>query len=145
MVKSLFLLLLFPNHESACISFATSSTRKLTGSWQHLKTLYRCPWLTHVSLLSRLPGETKKKHLKMSAHGKSLLFLLRRCVAVGQLTPSTGLATRGGVLTSRGGFIQQRTWTSTTRTTCLQRLCQLQSAVKSSQYSFCTKVRHLIS
>ncbi|XP_027133260.1 G-rich sequence factor 1 [Larimichthys crocea] len=75
----------------------------------------------------------------MSAHGKSLLFLLRRCVAVGQLTPSTGLATRGGVLTSRGGFIQQRTWTSTTRTTCLQRLCQLQSAVKSSQYSFCTK------
>ncbi|XP_073321399.1 G-rich sequence factor 1 [Pagrus major] len=75
----------------------------------------------------------------MSGNSKSLLFLLRRCVAVRQLTLPTGIRTRGGVLSARCGFIQQRTWTSSTRTVCLQRLCQLQSALKTSQYSFCTK------
>uniref|UniRef100_UPI0037E926CC G-rich sequence factor 1 n=1 Tax=Semicossyphus pulcher TaxID=241346 RepID=UPI0037E926CC len=73
----------------------------------------------------------------MSSNSKSLLFLLQRCVAVRQVTLSTGVKTRGSVLTSR--FVQQRTWTSTPRTVCLQRLCELQSAVKTSQYSFCTK------
>ncbi|XP_044051895.1 G-rich sequence factor 1 [Siniperca chuatsi] len=75
----------------------------------------------------------------MSCNSKSLLFLLQRCVAVRQVTLSAGIKTRSSVLSGRCGFIQQRTWTSTTGTMCLQRLCELQSAVKSSQYSFCTK------
>lgn len=76
----------------------------------------------------------------MSGNSKSLLFLLQRCVAVRQLTSPAGSRTRAGVLSARCGFIQQRTWASSTRTVCLQRLCQLQSALKTSQYSFCTKV-----
>uniref|UniRef100_A0A3B4ZDT9 G-rich RNA sequence binding factor 1 n=1 Tax=Seriola lalandi dorsalis TaxID=1841481 RepID=A0A3B4ZDT9_SERLL len=64
----------------------------------------------------------------MSGHSKSLLFLTQRCVAVRQLTLPAGVTTRGGVLSSRCGFIQQRTWTSTCRTSCVQRLWQLQSA-----------------
>ncbi|XP_030272468.1 G-rich sequence factor 1 [Sparus aurata] len=75
----------------------------------------------------------------MSGNSKSLLFLLQRCVAVRQLTSPAGSRTRAGVLSARCGFIQQRTWASSTRTVCLQRLCQLQSALKTSQYSFCTK------
>ncbi|XP_045931489.1 G-rich sequence factor 1 isoform X2 [Micropterus dolomieu] len=75
----------------------------------------------------------------MSCNSKSLLFLLQRCVAVRQVTLSTGIKTRSSVLSGRCGFIQQRTWTSTTGTVCLQRLCQLQSAVKTSRYSFCNK------
>lgn len=64
---------------------------------------------------------------------------MQRCVAVSQVTLSTGIKTRTGVFSSSRGIIQQRTWTSTTRTVCLQRLCQLQSAVKTSRYSLCTK------
>lgn len=75
----------------------------------------------------------------MSGNSKSLLFLLQRCVAVRQVTLSTGIKTRAGVLSSSRGIIQQRTWSSTTRTVCLQKLCQLQSAVKTSRYSLCTK------
>lgn len=75
----------------------------------------------------------------MSGNSKSLLFLLQRCVAVRQLTSPAGSRTRAGVLTARFGFSQQRTWASSTRTVCLQRLSQLQSALKTSQYSFCTK------
>ncbi|KAM7018100.1 G-rich sequence factor 1 [Tautogolabrus adspersus] len=73
----------------------------------------------------------------MSGNSKSVLFLLQRCVAVGQVTLSTGIKTRGSVLSSK--LIQQRTWTSKPPTVCLQRLCELQPAVKTSQYSFCTK------
>lgn len=45
------------------------------------------------------------------------------------------------MLLSRCGFTQQRAWTSSSaaRAACLRGLCQLQSAVKTSQYSFCTK------
>ncbi|XP_076586195.1 G-rich sequence factor 1 [Chaetodon auriga] len=75
----------------------------------------------------------------MSGNGKSLLFLLQRCVAARQVTLSAGIKTRAGVLSSSRGIIQQRAWTSTTRTVCLERLCQLQSAVKTSRYSLCTK------
>ncbi|XP_041792466.1 G-rich sequence factor 1 [Chelmon rostratus] len=75
----------------------------------------------------------------MSSNSKSLLLLLQRCVAVRQLTLSTGIKSRAGVLSGRCGIIQQRTWTSTTRTVCLERLCQLQSTVTSSRYSLCTK------
>ncbi|GAA6233557.1 G-rich sequence factor 1 [Lates japonicus] len=77
----------------------------------------------------------------MSGNCRSLLFLLQRCVAVRQATLPTGVTTRRGVLSgTRCGFIQQRTWTSTIRETgYLQRLCQLQSAVKTSQYGLCTK------
>ncbi|XP_060894246.1 G-rich sequence factor 1 [Labrus mixtus] len=73
----------------------------------------------------------------MSGNSKSVLFLLQRCVAVGQVTLSTGIKTRASVLSSK--LIQQRTWTSKALTVCLQRPCELQSAVKTSQYSFCTK------
>lgn len=75
----------------------------------------------------------------MSSNSKRLLFLLQRCVAVRQVSLSTGIKTRSGVLSGGCGVIQQRTWTSTTRSVCLQRLRQLQSAVNSSQSSFCTK------
>ncbi|XP_035513756.1 G-rich sequence factor 1 [Morone saxatilis] len=75
----------------------------------------------------------------MSCSTKLLSLLVRRCVAVRQLTLSAASQTRGDVLSARCRFIQQRTWTSTTRTVCLPRLHQLQSAMKSSQSSFCTK------
>lgn len=70
----------------------------------------------------------------MSTCRKSLLFLLQRCVAVRQITLSPGIKTRGGLLSGSSGFIQQRTWASTTRAACL-----LQPAVKTRRYSFCTK------
>ncbi|KAM9360997.1 G-rich sequence factor 1 [Symphorus nematophorus] len=75
----------------------------------------------------------------MSSNSKCLLFLLQRCVAVRQVTLSTGVKTRSGVLSGGCGFIQQRTWTSATRPVSLKGLRQLQSAVNTSQYSFCTK------
>lgn len=67
----------------------------------------------------------------MSRNGKSVLSLLRRCVAVSQLT---GVKTRGSGLSGKSGLIQQRTWTSATRT-----VCQLRPAVKTEQHRFCTK------
>ncbi|XP_049906156.1 G-rich sequence factor 1 isoform X2 [Epinephelus moara] len=76
----------------------------------------------------------------MSRHSKSLLFLLQRCVAVRRVTLPTGIQTRCSSSSSsslspgRCGFIQQRTWTSTPRA-----VCHLQSAVRISQYRFCTK------
>lgn len=70
----------------------------------------------------------------MSGYRKSVLLLLRRCVAVRQATLPAGIKTRGGVLSGCAEFIQRRTWASTTRTAC-----PLQSAVRTSQYSFCTK------
>ncbi|XP_033474916.1 G-rich sequence factor 1 isoform X2 [Epinephelus lanceolatus] len=72
----------------------------------------------------------------MSRNSKSLLFLLQRCVAVRRVTLPTGIQTRCSSSLSLGrcGFIQQRTWTSTPRA-----VCQLQSAVRISQYRFCTK------
>uniref|UniRef100_A0A8C2ZW87 G-rich RNA sequence binding factor 1 n=1 Tax=Cyclopterus lumpus TaxID=8103 RepID=A0A8C2ZW87_CYCLU len=73
----------------------------------------------------------------MSRGGTSLLFLLQRCVAVRQVTLRTGIKTRcssSSVLSARCAFTQQPTWASTTRA-----VCELQSAVRSSQYRFCTK------
>lgn len=73
----------------------------------------------------------------MSRSSKSLLFLLQRCVAVRQVTFPTTIKTRcssSSVLSARCAFTQQPTWASTTRA-----VCQLQSAVRSSQYRFCTK------
>ncbi|XP_040898115.1 G-rich sequence factor 1 [Toxotes jaculatrix] len=75
----------------------------------------------------------------MSRNCRSLLFLLQRCVAARQVTLPVGVTTRGGVLSGRCGFIQQRTWTSAARTGCVQRLCQLRSAVETSRFSLCTK------
>ncbi|KAM4577207.1 G-rich sequence factor 1 [Odontesthes bonariensis] len=70
----------------------------------------------------------------MSGNGKSMLFLLQRCVALRQLTLPTTSITRSPPQSVRCGFIQQRTWASETRA-----VCQLQAAVRSSQRSFCTK------
>ncbi|XP_072243450.1 G-rich sequence factor 1 [Leuresthes tenuis] len=70
----------------------------------------------------------------MSGNGKSMLFLLQRCVALRKLTSPTAIITRSRAPSVRCGFIQQRTWTSVTRA-----VCQLQAAVRSSQHSFCTK------
>ncbi|XP_068576767.1 G-rich sequence factor 1 [Cebidichthys violaceus] len=71
----------------------------------------------------------------MSRNSKSLFFLLQRCVAVRQVTLPTGIKTRcSSVLSARCVFTQQPTWTPTTRA-----VCQLQSAVRRSQYRFCTK------
>ncbi|XP_068422630.1 G-rich sequence factor 1 [Clinocottus analis] len=72
----------------------------------------------------------------MSRGSKSLLFLLQRCVAVRQATFPTNIKIRrsSSVLSARCALTQQPTWTSTTRA-----VCQLQSAVTSSQYRFCTK------
>lgn len=53
------------------------------------------------------------------------------------VTLSAGIKTRGSELSGRFRFIQQRT--PTTRTDCLRSLCQLQSALKSSQHRLCTK------
>uniref|UniRef100_A0A3Q3X176 RRM domain-containing protein n=1 Tax=Mola mola TaxID=94237 RepID=A0A3Q3X176_MOLML len=63
----------------------------------------------------------------MSSSSKSLLSFLQRCVAVRQVTSSTWTKTSGGVLSGRCWLIQQRAWTSATRTACVQRLLQLQS------------------
>nr|XP_046241922.1 G-rich sequence factor 1 [Scatophagus argus] len=68
---------------------------------------------------------------------KSLLLLLQRCFAVRQVTFSTGIRTRVGLLSGRCGFIQQRSWASAARTVCVQRL--LQSTVTTSRSSLCTK------
>uniref|UniRef100_A0A3Q0R5Z6 G-rich RNA sequence binding factor 1 n=1 Tax=Amphilophus citrinellus TaxID=61819 RepID=A0A3Q0R5Z6_AMPCI len=65
----------------------------------------------------------------MSCGGKSLWFVLRRCVAVRQLTVPTA--------SGRCGFTQQRAWTSAARTACVRRLCELQPAVRSSQSGTC--------
>lgn len=73
----------------------------------------------------------------MACNSKSVLLLLRRCVSLRHVTLSAGIKTRGGVLSARCGFIQQRT--PTTRTDCLRSLCQLQPALKSIQQSLCTK------
>ncbi|XP_051277918.1 G-rich sequence factor 1 [Dicentrarchus labrax] len=75
----------------------------------------------------------------MSAGTKALSLLVQRCVAVRQLTLSAGRKTSGDVFSGRCGIIQQRTWTSTTRTVCLPRLRQLQSLMKTSQSGFCSK------
>lgn len=72
----------------------------------------------------------------MSSKSRAL-FLLQRCVAVGQVTLSTGIKTRSSVLPGR--FIQQRSLTLTSRIVCVPRLRELQSVVKTSKYSFCTK------
>ncbi|XP_028433886.1 G-rich sequence factor 1 isoform X2 [Perca flavescens] len=68
----------------------------------------------------------------MSSNSKYLLFLLQRCVAVRKVTLPTAIKTRCSSVLC--GFLQQPTWTSTTRT-----VCQLQSAVRTSRYRFCTK------
>lgn len=60
-----------------------------------------------------------------------MLFLLRRCVAVKQLPVPSGIQTGGG-----GGFVQQRTWSSATRT-----VGRIQASVAASRYRLCTKVR----
>lgn len=80
----------------------------------------------------------------MSRNSRSLLFLLQRCVAVRKVsTLQTGCKTTcssrsssssSSVFSGQCGFIQQPTWTSTSRA-----VCQLQSAVRTSQYRFCTK------
>ncbi|XP_041643045.1 G-rich sequence factor 1 isoform X2 [Cheilinus undulatus] len=72
----------------------------------------------------------------MSSKSKAL-FLLQRCVAVGQVTLSTGIKKRSSVLPAR--FIQQRSLTLTSRIVCVPRLCELQPVNKTSKYSFCTK------
>ncbi|XP_068613330.1 G-rich sequence factor 1-like [Brachionichthys hirsutus] len=73
----------------------------------------------------------------MSAH--KCLLLLQRGVAVRQHTLSTRFRAGNSVLSGRWSFAEQRVWTSTTRTVCLQRPRQLLSAWKASQFSFCTK------
>ncbi|CAJ1069395.1 G-rich sequence factor 1 [Xyrichtys novacula] len=76
----------------------------------------------------------------MSGTGRSLLFLLRRCVAVRHGPVSNEIKTRSSVLTGR--LIQQRSLTSLSssspRTVCLQRLSEILSA-KHSLSGFCTK------
>ncbi|KAM7415640.1 hypothetical protein PAMA_017934 [Pampus argenteus] len=76
----------------------------------------------------------------MACNSRSVLFLLRRCASVRQVTLSAGIKTRGGVLSGRCGFIQLQQRTPTTRTDCLRSLCQPQPALKGSQHSLCTKV-----
>ncbi|XP_034548236.1 G-rich sequence factor 1 [Notolabrus celidotus] len=74
----------------------------------------------------------------MSGNSRSLLLLMQRCVAVRQVALSAGIKTRSSVLTGR--FIQQRSLSSLSpRAVCLQRLCELPSAVRNSQVSFCSK------
>ncbi|XP_032373041.1 G-rich sequence factor 1 [Etheostoma spectabile] len=68
----------------------------------------------------------------MSRNSTQLLFLLQRCVAVRNVTLPRGLKTRCSSVLC--GFLQQPTWTSTTRA-----VCQLQSAATTSRYSLCTK------
>ncbi|XP_037338256.2 G-rich sequence factor 1 [Pungitius pungitius] len=71
----------------------------------------------------------------MSLSSKSMLFLLQRCVAVRKVTLPTGISTRwSSVLSARSALVQQPTWTATT-----WGVGQLQSAVTTSQYRFCTK------
>ncbi|TNN58172.1 G-rich sequence factor 1 [Liparis tanakae] len=73
----------------------------------------------------------------MSRGSTSLLFVLQRCVAGRQATLRTGITTRcssSSVLSARCTATQQPTWASTTRA-----VCELQSAVRSSRYRFCTK------
>ncbi|XP_074525969.1 G-rich sequence factor 1 [Halichoeres trimaculatus] len=74
----------------------------------------------------------------MSGNSKSLLFLLQRCVAVRQLTSSTGIKTKSSLLTGR--IFQQRSLSSlSARAVCVQRLFELQSVVRNSRISFCSK------
>lgn len=80
----------------------------------------------------------------MSAASRSLLLLLRRCVAVRQLTSATGPGTSPGPGTGPGtgggcGLVQQRTWSSAARAVCLRGLGVLHPAAVSSQRRFCTK------
>ncbi|XP_056274228.1 G-rich sequence factor 1 [Pseudoliparis swirei] len=72
----------------------------------------------------------------MSRGSTSLLFVLQRCVAGRQVTLRTGITTRcrSSVLSARCTATQQPIWASTTRA-----VCELQSAVRSSRYRFCTK------
>ncbi|XP_008298476.1 G-rich sequence factor 1 [Stegastes partitus] len=71
----------------------------------------------------------------MSGTGRSVLFLLQRCVAVSQRTLPAAI-----VKTAQScGFTQNRTWTSATRTVWLRRFGELQAAGRSSQARFCTK------
>nr|XP_057925741.1 G-rich sequence factor 1 [Doryrhamphus excisus] len=65
----------------------------------------------------------------MSRSFRSVLTLLRRCVAVSQVTPSAGLATRCG-------FIPRSTWTSKTRTDSFR---GLQPTLWTTQRSLCNK------
>ncbi|XP_028992614.1 G-rich sequence factor 1 isoform X2 [Betta splendens] len=67
----------------------------------------------------------------MSSNSKYLLFWLRRCVAVKQLMVPSGIRALGGC-----GFVQQRTWSSATRTVCPQRVGRIRASVTAS---LCTK------
>lgn len=73
----------------------------------------------------------------MSGSSKSLLVVLQRCVGVRQLT--TGIRARCRGFSDRSGPIQRFVWTPTTRAGFLQRPSQC-SIIKTSTYSFCTKV-----
>ncbi|CAK6977780.1 G-rich sequence factor 1 [Scomber scombrus] len=73
----------------------------------------------------------------MSCSSPSVLLFLRRCVSLRQVTSSAGIKTaRSGVLSARCGFIQHRTPTTGPG---LRSFCQLQTALKCSQNSLCTK------
>ncbi|XP_029960670.1 G-rich sequence factor 1 [Salarias fasciatus] len=71
----------------------------------------------------------------MSGSSRSLLLVLRRCVAVRQLTPAATLGTSGAC----GGVTQLRTWSSASRAVCLRGLGVLHPAATSRQSGFCTK------
>ncbi|XP_047236707.1 G-rich sequence factor 1 [Girardinichthys multiradiatus] len=76
----------------------------------------------------------------MSGSCKTLLVLLRRCVAVNKLPVTAAIKTRSGVLSEfRWSHIQQRAWTSDRTTVCLRTLSQLLPVLTSTQHRFCTK------
>ncbi|MED6252052.1 hypothetical protein ATANTOWER_006323 [Ataeniobius toweri] len=76
----------------------------------------------------------------MSGSCKTLLVLLRRCVAVNKLPVTAAIKIRSGVLSEfRWSHIQQRAWTSDRTTVCLRTLSQLQPVLTSTQHRFCTK------
>nr|XP_040052137.1 G-rich sequence factor 1 [Gasterosteus aculeatus aculeatus] len=71
----------------------------------------------------------------MSRSSKSMLFLLQRCVAVRKVTLPAAIRTRwSSALSARSLLALPPTWTSTTWA-----VGQLQCAVTTSQYRFCTK------
>ncbi|XP_053727274.1 G-rich sequence factor 1 [Synchiropus splendidus] len=71
----------------------------------------------------------------MSVAGKSMLFLLRRC-----LGPASAIRTR--TLSVYSGFLQPPSWTSATQSTCAQSLWRTWSALRSSRHQLCTKAPH---
>ncbi|XP_040010661.1 G-rich sequence factor 1 [Xiphias gladius] len=75
----------------------------------------------------------------MSCNSRSLLFLLRRCVAARQAALATGVAARGGALAGSCGVVQRRTWASAARAARVPRLCRPLSAAGPSQLGLCTK------